>query len=111
MPNFMAGNSILAGLPPDELRHLKPHLQTTSWHSGQILRDVAAPLDCLYFPESGMVCTLAIMDDGRTVALAAIGQEGFLGVSAFLGAERAQLRAVAIIDEDGQPLPLDFHDF
>ena len=47
-----------------------------------------------------MVCTFAVMDDGRTVALAAVGREGFLGVPAFLGAESAQLRAVAIIDGD-----------
>ncbi len=100
-------NSILAGLPREELNHLKPHLQPTSWHSGEILRDVAAPLDCLYFPESGMICTLAIMDDGRTVALAAIGREGFLGVSAFLGAERAQLRAVAFIAGDALRLSRD----
>ena len=44
-----------------------------------------------------MVCTFAVMDDGRTVALAAIGREGFLGVSAFLGAEIAQLRAVVLV--------------
>jgi CRP-like cAMP-binding protein len=91
-------NSIIAGLPRREWNHLQPHLQPVSWHSGQILRDVAAPLDCLYFPESGMVCTFAVMDDGRTVALAAIGREGFLGVSAFLGAQSALLRAVVVID-------------
>ncbi len=100
-------NSILAGLSREELNRLRPHLQPVSWHSGEILRDVAAPLDCLYFLESGMVCTLAIMDDGRTVALAAIGREGFLGVSAFLGAERAQLRAVAFIGGDALRLSRD----
>jgi CRP-like cAMP-binding protein len=91
-------NSILAGLPCKEFNYLKPHLQRVSWHSGKILRDVATPLDCFYFPESGMVCTFAVMDDGRTVALAAIGREGFLGVPAFLGAEIAQLRAVVLIE-------------
>ncbi|MGO9519904.1 MAG: Crp/Fnr family transcriptional regulator, partial [Candidatus Korobacteraceae bacterium] len=100
-------NSILAGLPRGELHHLKPYLHPVSWHSGQVLSDVATPLDCFYFPESGMVCVLAVMDDGRTVALAAIGREGFLGVPAFLGAESAQLRAVAIIDGDALKLGQD----
>ena len=54
-----------------------------------------------------MVCVFAVMDDGRTVALAAIGREGFLGVPAFLGAESAQLRAVAIIDGDALKLSQD----
>jgi CRP-like cAMP-binding protein len=44
-----------------------------------------------------MVCTFAVMKDGRTVALAAIGGEGFLGVSGFLGAQSAPLRAVVVI--------------
>jgi hypothetical protein len=61
-------NSILAGLPREELNHLKPRLQRVSWHSGQVLTEVATPLDCFHFPESGMVCRFAVLDDGRTVA-------------------------------------------
>jgi CRP-like cAMP-binding protein len=91
-------NRIIAGLPSRELNHLKPHLQRISWHNGEI------PID---FPESGMVCTFAVMDDGRTVALAAIGREGFLGVPAFFGAEIAQLRAVVVIDGDALRLGRD----
>jgi CRP-like cAMP-binding protein len=100
-------NSIIAGLPREELNHLKPRLQRVSWHSGQILAGVATPLDCFYFPESGMVCRFAVMDDGRTVALAAVGREGFLGVPAFLGAESAQLRAVVLIAGDALQLSQD----
>jgi CRP-like cAMP-binding protein len=100
MPNCANGNSILASLPSREFNYLKPHLQRISWHSGQILLDVTTPLDCFYFPESGMVCTFAVMNDGRAVALAAIGREGFLGVLAFLGAESAQLRAAVLLDGD-----------
>jgi CRP-like cAMP-binding protein len=47
------------------------------------------------------------MGDGRTVALATIGREGFLGVPAFLGAESAQLRAVVLIDGDALKLSQD----
>lgn len=101
------GNSILAGLPGTEFNHLKPHLQRVSWHGGQVLVDVATHLDCFYFPESGMVCRFAVMDDGRTVALAAVGREGFLGVPAFLGAESTQLRAVVLIAGDGLKLGQD----
>jgi CRP-like cAMP-binding protein len=67
-----------------------------SWRRGELLRDVAAPVDCFYFPEAGLVCTFAVMDDGRSVALAAIGREGFLGVPGFLGARNAPLRAVVL---------------
>jgi CRP-like cAMP-binding protein len=107
MPTCVPENSILASLPGKELNHLKPHLQRVSWQSGEILHDGAAPLDCCYFPKSGMVCTFAVMDDGRTVALAALGREGFLGVPAFLGIESAPLRAVVLIDGDGLRLDRD----
>jgi len=56
------------------------------------------------FSSVRMACTFAVMDDGRTVALAAIGREGFLDVSAFFGAESAPLRAVVVIDEDALKL-------
>ena len=68
--------------------------------AGKSSGEVAAPLDCFFFPETGMVCTFSVMDDGRTLALAAIGREGFLDVSAFLGAESAPLRAVVVLDVD-----------
>ena len=100
-------NSILAGLPTKELNYVKPHFQHISWRSGEILRDVAAPVDCFYFPQSGMVCTFAVMDDGRTLALAAIGREGFLGVPAFLGAASAQLRVVVVVQGDALKLSRD----
>jgi len=81
-----------------ESNRLWPRLQPVSWLNGQVVREFTAPIDCFYFPESGMVCTFAAVDDGRTVALAAIGREGFIGVSGFLGAESAPLRAVVVID-------------
>ena len=100
-------NGILAGLPGRELSCVRPHLQCVSWNGGEILRDVATPLDCFYFPESGMVCTFAVMDDGKTLALAAIGREGFVGVPAFLGAEIAQLRAVVLVGGNALKLSRD----
>jgi CRP-like cAMP-binding protein len=100
-------NGILAGLPDREWSFVRPHLQCVSWHGGEILRDVATPLDCFYFPESGMVCTFAVMDDGKTLALAAIGREGFVGVPAFLGAEIAQLRAVVLVGGNALKLSRD----
>lgn len=100
-------NGILAGLPGREWSCVRPHLQHVSWHGEEILGDVATPLDCFYFPESGMVCTFAVMDDGKTLALAAIGREGFVGVRAFLGAEIAQLRAVVLVGGNALKLSRD----
>ncbi len=91
-------NSILEGLPREELDLLKPHLQRVPLHRGQILLDVADGIDSLCFPLSGMICLSAVMADGRTVVLATTGRDGFLGVPAVLGDEEAPLRAVVLIE-------------
>ncbi len=100
-------NGILAGLPVRELNLLMPHLHHSLWGRGQIFFDVARPLDYLYFPESGMVCMYAVVDDGRAVALAAVGWEGLVGVAGFLGAKRAHLRAIVLVEGCGFRLGLE----
>jgi len=60
--------------------------------------DLPNLIDSLYFPLSGMTGFFAVMADGRTVALAATGREGFLGVTALLAAEMPPLRAVVLIE-------------
>ena len=42
-------------------------------------------IDLVYFPRTGIISTVIVMDDGQTAGVAAIGREGMLGVSTFLG--------------------------
>lgn len=100
-------NNILACLPEEELDRLKPHLQRVSLRRGQIVRNVADRIDALCFPLSGMIGLFAVMADGRTVVLAATGQEGFLGVTALLAGEIAPLRALVLIEGDVLNLSLN----
>lgn len=91
-------SNILARLPREESDWLMPHLHRVLLHRGQIVLDVGSRIGCLGFPLAGLIGLLAVVDDGRTLVLAATGREGFLGVPALLGDEVASLRAVVLIE-------------
>lgn len=59
----------------------------------------------LYFPLGGMIGLFTIMADGRTVVRAATGREGFIGISAFLGADMPPSRVVVLVAGDALVLP------
>ncbi len=100
-------NKILGSLPPEELNRVKPHLQQFPLHQGRLLVDAGARVEFLYFPLAGMICLFAVTDDGRTVALAATGREGFLGVPMLLGDDKTPLRAVVLIEGTALKVGLD----
>jgi len=101
----LGNNRILAGLPSEELSYLGTHLQQIRFKRGHLFYNAGAPIEYVCFPLAGMVCLFAVMQDGRTVVLAATGREGFLGVPVLLGEMAAPLRAAALIE--GTALTLD----
>jgi len=59
-----------------------------------MLHDVGEEIEHVYFPHSGMVSLVAVMQNGATVETAAIGRSGVIGASAGLGARSAVARAI-----------------
>jgi CRP-like cAMP-binding protein len=78
-------NRLLAGLPPEELAQLIAHLQPVTLPKKQILYEVGAPLDNIYFIEEGLASVLTTMEDGATSEVGMVGPEGVIGISALLG--------------------------
>ena len=77
-------NRILAALPPDEFRRLAPHLTTIPARAKQVLYEPGVHVQHVYFPNGGVVSITAVLLDGTTVEAATVGDEGMLGVEAFL---------------------------
>ena len=46
---------------------------------GDLLHPVGAPIEHVYFPESGMVSMLTVMKSGEQIETAIIGREGVIG--------------------------------
>src|SRR5262249_56195732 len=74
-------NRFLAALPPDDFSLLAPHLRTIPLERGVMLHDVGEEIKHVYFPHTGMVSLVAVMQSGATVETATIGRGGVIGAS------------------------------
>src|SRR4029450_3007927 len=86
-------NRFLAALPPHDFSLLAPHLRMIALERGTMLHDVGDDLEHVYFPHTGMVSLVAVMQSGATVETATVGRGGVVGASAGLGARRTFGRA------------------
>jgi len=87
-------NRLLAALRPAEIVLLQPHLKEIQLEQGVLLQEQGERIERVYFPHSGMISLLAVMDQGNAVETATIGREGAVGAMSGLGPRRAFTRAV-----------------
>jgi CRP-like cAMP-binding protein len=77
-------NGLIAALPAADRTHLLEAVQQVSMTVGQPLHEAGEPITFVYFPLSG-VHSIVSTTDGAIVEVAAVGNEGMVGISAFLG--------------------------
>ena len=94
-------NRFLATLPPHDFSLLAPHLRTIPLERGVMLHDVGEEFEHVYFPHSGMVSLVAVMQSGADVETATIGGAGVIGASAGLGAKQSVGRAIVQLPGTG----------
>ena len=94
-------NRFLATLPPHDFSLLAPHLRTIPLERGVMLHDVGEEIEHVYFPHSGMVSLVAVMQSGADVETATIGRAGVIGASAGLGAKQSVGRAIVQLPGTG----------
>jgi CRP-like cAMP-binding protein len=78
-------NRLLASLPEDAFRRLLPDLKTLSITRDHIFYRQGDRVDRVYFPNGGVASVITAMANGMMVEAATIGDEGMLGIEAFLG--------------------------
>ncbi len=69
----------------DDCPKLRDSLETMSPPVGSELCGVQDPLKCLYFPTTGVLSVLVEVEGGGTVEALTVGNEGFIGISIWLG--------------------------
>ncbi len=87
-------NSLLAALSPAELDRLTPHLELVKMSLGDVLYESGGRLQHVFFPTTSIVSLLYVLEDGASTEIAAVGNEGILGVSTFMGGDTTPSRAV-----------------
>jgi CRP-like cAMP-binding protein len=90
-------NRLLAALPEAEFQHLAPALEPVALTIGTALYESGRPQPYLYFPASGIVSLLYLLEDGASTEIALTGREGVVGVSLFMGGGATPNRAVVQI--------------
>ena len=73
------------------------------------LYEVGRPIEHVYFPQSGVLSLVTVLENGRVVEVATVGKEGMVGLPVFLGARSIPGRAFSQIP--GESLRLDSEVF
>lgn len=81
-------NKLLQALKPDEYARIERHLQIVSFAARQPAYDANDPITTVYFPLTGVLALVTLLEGGETLAVATIGNEGFVGHAVALGADR-----------------------
>ena len=97
---LIAANRLLSALPDADRQRLLPHVEPVRTELKQILYAPNEPVAQVYFPLHGVVSLMTIMDDGRAIEFATVGNEGMIGVPVFLGAGSMPSQALAQIPGD-----------
>lgn len=87
-------NRLLSSLPPAELDALRPCLEPCSMKPRRVLHHDRAPMEHVYFVESGLVSVLAQIDERKAVEVWLIGREGLSGIPIVLGGSVSPHRRV-----------------
>ncbi|HZI59914.1 MAG TPA: Crp/Fnr family transcriptional regulator [Pyrinomonadaceae bacterium] len=105
MPQSITGDKILPGVrvvvPPTQnrlLNHLLavdldfllPQLRIVKLSFNDILFEYGDVINDVYFPLDSVVSNLAIMEDGTTIEISMVGNDGVIGLSALLGGGAAR---------------------
>ncbi len=77
-------NRLLSALPDEELNRLMPFLQPVSVACGENIFHPNDVGEFLYLPETAVFSQLNILEDGRTIETAMIGNEGIAGIPSIL---------------------------
>jgi len=91
------GNRLLAAMPPDTLAILDRDLTQVSIAQGAVMFEPGAPLDTIYFPQTGLVSLLILTAAGDALETTMVGCEGAVGLQGRFGRRFSFTRAVAQI--------------
>lgn len=102
-------NRLLTSLPDQDYQNLLGNSERIELVFGTTLYKTGAVIRHVYFPESGIVSLLSSVDDDQTLEVGIVGNEGMIGVPAFLGAKTSN--NIALVQGAGFALRMTTVDF
>lgn len=102
---------IMLALDPRERERLLAATSPVSLDAQQILYEAGSRIETVYFPENAVVSVLTTVDGRASFEVANIGNEGIVGVPAFLGVDTVGARECYQVEIAGQARAMDVHTF
>jgi CRP-like cAMP-binding protein len=99
------GNGIIAALPVLDRERWATHLEPVAMPLGQVLYEPGALVSHAYFPTTAVVSLLYVTESGASAEVAAVGREGIVGISLFMGGGSTPSRAVVQSAGEGFRMP------
>jgi CRP-like cAMP-binding protein len=87
------------------LKRIRKAGSDTEVDQRELIYDVHQPIERVYFPETGVVSIVTVLEDGRQNEVATVGYEGMVGLPVFFGANKSATKAFWQIS--GRALALD----
>jgi CRP-like cAMP-binding protein len=91
-PRRTVANRILSALAPEDYARILPDLKTVPLKFRISLHEPGDKMPYVYFPNTGVISMLTVLEDGNAVEIATIGNEGMTDLSVFLGLEESTSR-------------------
>jgi CRP-like cAMP-binding protein len=88
------GNRLLAALPPADFDLLAHELETVALDQDAVLSRAGDQIEHVFFPHNGALSLMIDMANGQTVATAAVGREGAIGILSVLGPSPSAITAI-----------------
>jgi CRP-like cAMP-binding protein len=89
-----AGEPAPGPVAPEEYQRLLPGLQLVPLALKHVLCEARSFIEYAYFPNRGVVSALTVMEDGRAIEVATIGDEGMVGLPLLVGAKTTANRVI-----------------
>src|SRR3954449_1250686 len=103
------GNKLLRALDDTAYRRLAGRLRAVPLSARLILYRANEPIQQVYFPETAVVCLMAVMKDGSTIESATVGHEGASWLSSAIGITASPCEVIVAVA--GSASVLDVDDF
>lgn len=92
VPQHAAENKVLAAL--GDSPHICSQLERVSLTQGDAVYERDQKIKYVYFPETAVFSMLAAMEDGSTVEVGPVGNEGMVGLNILFGANLSPTRVI-----------------
>ena len=104
-------NHLLAALPARDFRRLLPYLTTVPIRVNQVLYKPGERLRAVYFPNGGVCSITTVLSDGTMVEATTVGDEGMVGIEAFLSVDAVAPGKILMQVPDTDAEMLSVEDF